>query len=421
MSLIYVSSTYRDLIEHRKAVFEAVRRAQHEPIGMEDYQATEQPPLDRCLDDVRRCRAYIGVIGWRYGYIPQGFDHSITHLEYEEAGRCKLHRMMLLTPEDNWPKSKRDKDAVAITRFREQIKSRHGINTFKNLDDLKYKVVSSIKKEIGEGIAIPPLLPYRCDRHEQYEDISGALTDTKNGSEAAYTSPLIYLIHGHESQSVNELIKCFREDATSSSSAPKDIAINWKKLPWPTETSIEAIRASFIRNLAKALGVPASLDVAGLAAKVKAHDEALIIHTRVYTDDWFLESSLALRYFVEFWLNLPIGARRFPVIILISVEYRDAKTMLQRFTIGRRNKTVRNALVDLAARYSSQKNFVFVRELDDIRLYHAEEWSEIESVQRLLNGSDIKEEIASAYGSRTRKPMRPLAKDLLSILTRNSV
>ena len=52
MATIYLSSTYEDLKEHRRVVFEALRKAGHHVIAMEDYVATDQRPAEQCLADV---------------------------------------------------------------------------------------------------------------------------------------------------------------------------------------------------------------------------------------------------------------------------------------------------------------------------------------------------------------------------------
>jgi hypothetical protein len=72
----------------------------HVPIAMEDYVAEGARPVDRCLDDVARCDAFVGVLAWRYGYAPEATAFpaglsppvgavagvtSITELEYRQA------------------------------------------------------------------------------------------------------------------------------------------------------------------------------------------------------------------------------------------------------------------------------------------------------------------------------------------------
>ena len=61
MALIYVSSTYKDLVEYRSAVAATLRQLGHQAIAMEDYVAADNRPLDVCLNDVARCDAYVGL------------------------------------------------------------------------------------------------------------------------------------------------------------------------------------------------------------------------------------------------------------------------------------------------------------------------------------------------------------------------
>lgn len=70
--MIYLSSTYEDLKDHRLVVHEALRKAGHQVIAMEDYVATDQRPVEKCLKDVEKADIYIGLFAFRYGYIATG-------------------------------------------------------------------------------------------------------------------------------------------------------------------------------------------------------------------------------------------------------------------------------------------------------------------------------------------------------------
>ena len=56
MARIYISSTYGDLKEHREKAYRVLRQLGHDAVAMEDYVATDQRPLGRCLADVRPVR-----------------------------------------------------------------------------------------------------------------------------------------------------------------------------------------------------------------------------------------------------------------------------------------------------------------------------------------------------------------------------
>ncbi|MFM9887298.1 MAG: DUF4062 domain-containing protein, partial [Burkholderiales bacterium] len=94
---VYLSSTLKDLERERKAVIDALMG---NAIKV-SYTANEQPLVKSCLDDIAQCELYIGILGWRYGHVPEDAalnrnSLSITHLEFEEAGRLGMPRLMFL-------------------------------------------------------------------------------------------------------------------------------------------------------------------------------------------------------------------------------------------------------------------------------------------------------------------------------------
>ena len=96
---IYLSSTYEDLKDYRRIVYEALRKSGYDVIAMEDYVAKDQRPVDKCLRDVERADLYVGLFGFRYGYIPPTHHNnsdvlSITELElrHAELACCRFQR-----------------------------------------------------------------------------------------------------------------------------------------------------------------------------------------------------------------------------------------------------------------------------------------------------------------------------------------
>ncbi|NIM18234.1 MAG: DUF4062 domain-containing protein [Candidatus Aminicenantes bacterium] len=139
MAKIYISSTYEDLKKEREAAAQAVRRLGHTTIAMEDDVAADKRPLDKCLEDVRNCDAYIGIFAWRYGHIPKGHKRSITHLEYEEAKKAgKECLIFLLDAKAPWPVEKVDKGEAGekIDRLRSQLQENHTVSFFANYGEL---------------------------------------------------------------------------------------------------------------------------------------------------------------------------------------------------------------------------------------------------------------------------------------------
>src|SRR5262245_20763627 len=108
MTTIYLSSTYEDLKDYRKAVFDAVRQAGYQVVAMEDYVATDERPVHKCHKDIDRCQIYVGLFAFRYGYVPPP-DHgnpdslSITELEFRQAKGKKPCLIFLVKKGETWP------------------------------------------------------------------------------------------------------------------------------------------------------------------------------------------------------------------------------------------------------------------------------------------------------------------------------
>ncbi|MGK5679756.1 HEAT repeat domain-containing protein [Actinoplanes sp. URMC 104] len=159
MTRAYLSSTYSDLRECREAVRLALERQSVDVLGMEGYVAGDARPLDRCLADVARCDLYIGVFAWRYGFIPPGQTRSITELEYREAERLGIPRLIFLVAEEApWPRSLMDKgaDAGAIETLRDQLRVEHVVSFFSGPADLQSAVAAAIANVRDAGRAAPP-------------------------------------------------------------------------------------------------------------------------------------------------------------------------------------------------------------------------------------------------------------------------
>jgi len=151
MAKIYISSTYVDLKEEREAAAQAVRRLGHQSIAMEDYVASDKRPVKKCLQDVRSCNVYVGIFAWRYGYIPPGYDKSITHLEYETAKEAGIPCLIfLMDPEAPWPKKYVDtgEESQKIDQLRSELEKNYIVSFFKNADELSGLVSPAVSELI---------------------------------------------------------------------------------------------------------------------------------------------------------------------------------------------------------------------------------------------------------------------------------
>ncbi len=125
---------------------------------MERYVSEDKIPLDRCLEDVERSDIYIGIFGWKYGFIPSGDNEkklSITELEFRHAQKLGIPCLTFLIAE-TVPVIPENMDAFTgngesgelIKNFRENINDTKIRSLFSSPEDLSVKVITALQTEL---------------------------------------------------------------------------------------------------------------------------------------------------------------------------------------------------------------------------------------------------------------------------------
>lgn len=94
-------TTYPEKRSFIDAAVAAVNRAGCVPCDMKYFTARDQQPAQYCMDQVRECDVYVGIIGLRYGSpVWDRPDVSYTELEFEAACQApaKKRLVFLLNP-----------------------------------------------------------------------------------------------------------------------------------------------------------------------------------------------------------------------------------------------------------------------------------------------------------------------------------
>ena len=143
-----ISSTARDLPEHRKQVRLACERAGFEPREMmEHLPALDTDAVDASLDMVDQADVYIGIFAYRYGWVPDGQDRSITEMEYNSAVEKNKARLIFFIHEDH-PVTGKDVETGSGAAKLEALKTRIGKQRvaafFKSPLDLRGQVVKTL-------------------------------------------------------------------------------------------------------------------------------------------------------------------------------------------------------------------------------------------------------------------------------------
>ena len=151
---VYLSSTYEDLKDYRESVYRTLSKFERiqKIVAMEDYVACDERPVNKCLRDVEKCDAYIGLFAWRYGFIPDEYDDlSITNLEYLKAvKKNKPIFIFLVKDKTSWPNDFIDKSPDNIINFRNKLQNDRIVSFFKSKEDLSQEVSVAITNYINK-------------------------------------------------------------------------------------------------------------------------------------------------------------------------------------------------------------------------------------------------------------------------------
>lgn len=147
---VFISSTFEDLGEYRKAVHQAIVSLENKPIDMLYWGAEPDTPLKVSLRKVRKSDYFVGIIAYRYGTIPNGSVISITQMEYEEAVKRKKPRFMyLVDPKYEWPDELKEHN-LKLNAFITTIKNENTPGYFNTPDDLRATVATNLARYIQE-------------------------------------------------------------------------------------------------------------------------------------------------------------------------------------------------------------------------------------------------------------------------------
>ena len=281
MARIYLSSTYGDLRDHREKAYKALRQLGHDVIAMEDYVASDQRPLAKCLEDVAGCELYVGILAHRYGYVPKHDNpdgRSITELEYRHAEALGIPRLVFLVdPAVPWPPPWMDvvsgegDQGARIRAFREELGRLRLVSFFTTPDQLGQQVSVAVTKQFAarqrryqlrgglpvmatvRAWTIPPPVRSFTGRDEELAALRAQLTD--HGAATLVPTAALYGMGGvGKTQLALAYAQRYRTD----------YQLGW----WiPSQTELGVVTA--LADLGVALGLPGELSPAELAAAAR--------------------------------------------------------------------------------------------------------------------------------------------------------
>ena len=149
---VFLSSTYKDLVDHRNAVKDQIISRDMLFRGMEHFGAdpSKLPPAKKIVEEVRKADVYVGIFGVRYGFVDQATGLSMTELEFNEA-EASGNPMFLYVIREDAPIKVSDVESdpqskVKLDNLKARIMLKHVVYMFETSEDLARQVYADLGK-----------------------------------------------------------------------------------------------------------------------------------------------------------------------------------------------------------------------------------------------------------------------------------
>jgi len=164
MKKVFISATWRDLVEYHQAVKQIILSSGMYPLDMETFNPSAANSLQICYNKVQEADIFIGFYAYSYGSIPKKTKlyinsediecfadgkRSFTHYEYSWAHERKMPLyLFFISPTDvhgnplPWSENFRDKpkNASRLAKFKKLLENEHTVGSFYSADNLASKV-----------------------------------------------------------------------------------------------------------------------------------------------------------------------------------------------------------------------------------------------------------------------------------------
>ena len=303
MAKVIISSTGLDLQAYRAAAVDTCMKLGVLPIAMEFFEAMGVGATVGSREQMKDADVYVGVYAHRYGYVEDGYDASVTELEFDYAGQLQIERLCFLV--DNaypWPP-----DAVDHARYDrlEAFKQRLGktviYDEFTTVDDFTAKLMhalvrwsqrnpgqqgdTSSERSLGDAgetrSPIPPMPSLPVGREDDLKAIKGRL-----GLDGQQARPVI-VVRGWPGVGKTTFVAALANDPEVASAFPDGVL--WASLGEQPNT----FSALCTWALALGVGGPGST-VEEVRERLRAtlHDRRCLL---LVDDVWETGAGLALR------------------------------------------------------------------------------------------------------------------------------
>lgn len=148
---VFLSSTYADLKEERRAVMQALMEMDCIPAGMELFPAADEEQFEFIKKVINDCDYYLIIVGGRYGSITaDGISYTEKEYEYAKERGIRIIAFLHENPDDI-PVKKSELDPVLRVRlhdFRNKLSTGRLVKYWTSAEQLPGLVALSLQKTI---------------------------------------------------------------------------------------------------------------------------------------------------------------------------------------------------------------------------------------------------------------------------------
>lgn len=148
---VFISSTYEDMKEFRSAASDALTNIQAIPMGMERFTAANQPPINRCYEEIQKCQFCVSILGFRYGSLYKNTNLSYSELEFDEAERLGIPILVFIRSGEIDANRIDVDDLTRRDKFKRKLQSSASNRltvSFTSPEDLRDKITRALQDEI---------------------------------------------------------------------------------------------------------------------------------------------------------------------------------------------------------------------------------------------------------------------------------
>lgn len=158
---VFISSTFGDMVDIRKAVLEQLQRTEdYNPIGMEHFAASDESQLDYIREKMEVTDLYVLILGGRYGTLLPDEGISYTHKEYRMAQAMPSIKVLTFICKDpeHLPHSSYEQDPdklEQLTNFRVEVKKDRLAqfwNAGESPKDIAYMIYKALNQQDKSGL-----------------------------------------------------------------------------------------------------------------------------------------------------------------------------------------------------------------------------------------------------------------------------